>query len=107
MPSGILRDRDQVTIDEASVRRIVEAQGGVSGMVAKMEEFHNVVALMRQERPRLMEEYPDKWVVMGKDGDVVVGDSIDDALEKADALGMERGEMIVDYLETDPPMLIL
>ena len=66
MPSGILRDRDQVTIDEATVRRIVEAQGGVSGMVAKMEEFHNVVALMRQERPRLMEEYPDKWVGNGE-----------------------------------------
>ena len=43
----------------------------------------------------------------GKDGVVVVGDSIDGVLKKADARGMKRGEVVIEFLDTDPPLLIL
>ena len=94
-------------MDESIVREIVNSQGGVDALVAKMNEFHEVVDLMRKERARLMDEYPDQWVAMGKGGVVVVGNSIDGVLKKADAQGMKRGEVVIEFLETDPPLLIL
>lgn len=106
MPPETLRGHDKA-IDELTVRGIVDSQGGVEGLVEKMNGFHEVVDLMRRERARLMDEYPDQWVAMSKDGVVVAGDSIDCVLKKADARGMKRGELVIEFLDTDPPLLIL
>ena len=46
-------------------------------------------------------------VAMGKDGVVVSGNSIDGVLEKVDAQGVKRGEVMIEFLETDHPSLIL
>ena len=54
MPSETLRGHNPA-MDEATVRDIVDSQGGVEGLVAKMNDFHEVVLLMRKERARLME----------------------------------------------------
>ena len=106
MPSETLREHNML-LDETAVRDFVDSQGGVGALAAKMDEFREVVDRMRKERARLMEEYPDHWVAMGKDGVVVVGNSLENVLEKADARDMDRGRLVVEFLETDPPLMLL
>ena len=76
--------------------------------MSRMDEYHDIVVRMRNERCVLMKEYPNQWVAMGKDGVVAVGNSIDYVLSKAEALGLKGGQTVVtEYLDTDPPGLIL
>ena len=54
-----------------------------------------------------MEKYPDKWVALAMDGVVAIGDSKNDVLDEVERLGVRRRDVVVEYLETDPPVLIL
>ena len=60
-----------------------------------------------QERETLTQQYPDKWVAMGKDGVVAVGVTLDDVVAKVDAQGVRRGSVDIKFMDTDPsPMLL-
>ena len=63
--------------DEAYVRAVIEELGGVRELTVGMREYHEIVARMRAERAALTERYPDRWVAMGRDGVIAVGDSMD------------------------------
>ena len=41
------------------------------------------------------------------DGLVAVGDSMSDVLDEVENLGLRRRDVVVDHLQTDPPVLIL
>ena len=63
------------TIGEASAAEFIDSQGGVGALMSRMDEYHDIVVRMRNERCVLMKEYPNQWVAMGKDGVVAVGNS--------------------------------
>ena len=93
--------------DEKYVTEIVEGLGGAKAIVAGMREYHEIVIRMRNERASLMEEHPNRWVAMGKDGVVAIGDSIDAVIEDANAQGLRGSDRVIELLDTDPPILIL
>ncbi len=93
--------------DEKYVTEIVEGLGGAKAIVAGMQEYHEIVVRMRNERASLMEEHPNRWVAMGKDGVVAIGDSIDSVIEDANAQGLRGSDRVIELLDTDPPILIL
>ena len=76
-------------------------------MVSEMNEFREIFVRMQSERASLTEKHPDRWVVMGKEGVVTVGDSMDEVLEKAETRGLKGSDMVVEFLDTSPPVLIL
>ena len=62
---------------------------------------------MWAERDSLVERHPGKWVAMGKDGVVSVGDSIEEVLSVADAENASRPEMVIEYLVPNPATPVL
>ena len=93
--------------DEAYVLRVIEEMGGARAILDDLSEFRQLVDRMWKARPELMEKYPDKWVAVAMDGVVAIGDSKNDVLDEVESLGVRRRDVVVEYLETDPPVLIL
>ena len=91
----------------AYIEKMIEEMGGAEAIRESFREYHRINERMREERPRLMEMYPDKWVAVGKDGLVAVGDSLEGVLDEVDRLEIPRGDIVWEHLDTDPPILLL
>ena len=86
---------------------MIEEMGGVGVLQERMEQFQRTIDRMMNERESLTEKHPDKWVAMGKDGVLVIGDSSDEVIEKVENQGIRAGEVVIEFLDSDPPVLIL
>ena len=94
-------------MDKDYVKEVIEELGGAKALIDEMDEYHQIVARMRKERPNLVERHPDKWVAMGKEGVLTVGDSIDEVLKEVEGQGLHGTDVVIEFLNTDPPLLIL
>lgn len=92
-------------LDEACA--MIEDMGGVGAFIEDLAEFHDLHARMNRQRPYLVEKYPDKWVVVGMNGVLAVEDSEDKALQAAENQGVCGSDVLVEFMDTDPPALIL
>ena len=92
---------------EAYIRQIIEEAGGFQAFSRQMDDFRDCQIRLDKERAALTEKYPDKWVAVGKDGVVAVNDSQLGLLAEIDEQGLRRDAVAIDYLDTDPPLLIL
>ena len=100
-------DGTQDLRDEAYVMAVIEGMGGAQAIVDGIREFAKISSRLRSEWASLMEEYPDKWIAMGKEGVLAVGDSMDAVLEDVESQGYRGSEVAIEFLDTDPPILIL
>lgn len=98
---------DFPAVGEAYFQAAIEDMGGVQTLVRQMDEYQTIAARMREERPLLAELHPDKWVAMGKDGVLALGDSMEEVLASVEGKGMCGGDVIIEFLDSDPPLLIL
>ena len=89
------------------VKEVIEGLGGAKVLMDEMDEYHEIVARMRKERPSLVERHPDKWVAMGQKGVLAIGDSMDEVLREVESRGPHGADVVIDFLDTDPPLLIL
>ena len=105
MPNAVT-DRTNLN-DEAYVRTVIEELGGVRELAAGMREYREIVARMRSERSALTEQYPDRWIAMGRDGLLAVGDSMDEVLDEVESRGLCGGDVVIEFLDTTPPLMIL
>ena len=62
---------------------------------------------MWDERDSLIERHPNRWVSMGKDGVVSIGDSIEEVVSDTEAKGVSTADVIVELLDPEPEALIL
>ena len=86
---------------------MIEEMGGVGALHERLEQFQRAADRMFNERETLTEKHPDKWVAMGKDGPLAIGDSLDEVIEEVESQGMRAGEVMIEFLDSDPPVLIL
>ncbi len=93
--------------DEQFISNLIEELGGVATLPEGEDEFLQAVKRMWAERDSLVERHPGKWVAMGKDGVVSVGDSIEEVLSVADAENASRPEMVIEYLDPNPATPVL
>ena len=93
--------------DAVYVKMVIQELGGTQKLAAGMREYHEIVVRMRSEQAELIKKYPDRWVAMGRDGALAVGDSMKEVLEEVERQGVDRGETVVEFLDTSPPLLIL
>ena len=92
---------------EDYVMALVESMGGAQKIVDEMREYEKIADRMLSEWDSLMEKYPDKWVAMGKEGLVSVGDSMEEVIEDVESQGVPEKDVVIEFLDTDPPILIL
>ena len=92
---------------EQEIKEMMEFFGGEEG-IAKMDEaFHQVVLRWHSEEVALTKQYPYKWVAVGKDGLLEVGDSMEEVSEAVRARGIRNPHCVLRYLNPNPPPLIL
>ncbi len=94
-------------MDEEYAREVILGDGGVEVFLKEMQEFHDAVTHLWDEHDALIEKYPDKWVVMGKDGVLAVCDSRKEVLSTVDPIRARGDAYIVEFLDTDPESLVL
>ena len=93
--------------DATYVNDTIRGLGGVNALRERKDEFHLVVVRMDQERASLMDKYPNKWVAVGRDGVLAVADSMEDVFSEIESAGLSGSEFEVEYMDSDPPDLIL
>ena len=91
-------------MDKDYVKEVIEGLGGAKVLMDEMDEYHQIVARMRKARPSLVERHPDKWVAMGKEGDLAVGDSMDEVLKEVEGRGLHGTDVVIEFLDTNPPL---
>ncbi len=94
-------------MDKEYAREVILGNGGVEVFLKEMEEFHEAVTRLWDEHDTLMEKYPDKWVVMGKDGLMAVCDSRKEVFSAVDPIRARGDAYVVEFLDTDPESLVL
>ncbi len=94
-----------LTLDE--IDEIIEQLGGIEAIQEQNKAFKQVVEYFYANERSLIEEHPHKWVAVTTDRVVAVGDSIESVLEEARGKGFSNPNLFVEFLDPDPPMLIL
>ena len=94
-------------MDKDYVKEVIDGLGGTKALMDEMDEYHEIVARMRKEHSSLVERHPDKWVVMGQEGVLAVGDSMDEVLREVEGRGLHGADVVIEFLDIDPSPLIL
>ena len=81
--------------------------GGAQALRDDPNDFRKAVERLWNERDSLIELHPNKWVSMGKDGVVSIGDSIEEVVSTTAAKGVSTADVIVELLDPEPEALIL
>ena len=97
--------KESALLDEACA--LIEEMGGVGALIEDLAELHELHAHMTRQLPSLVGKYPGKWVAVGMNGVLAVGDSEEKALQAAENQGIRRSNVLVEFMDTDPPALIL
>ena len=93
--------------DPEYVMKVIEGMGGPRAIHEDLLEFRRLVDRLWGQQDELMKKYPDKWVALSMDGVVSVGDSRRALLDEVNRLGLQRRDVVIDHLQTNPPILIL
>lgn len=72
-----------------------------------LREFTESARILSSDHPRLIDEYPDKYVALARSGVVADADSHDELLAKLDRAGISRDGVIIRLIERVPRTLIL
>lgn len=86
---------------------VIEEMGGVGALLDDLTEFQDLAARMKKEYPCLIAKYPDRWVAVGGDGVRAVADSRDGVLNAIKSRGLCSDDVVIEFLDTNPPVLIV
>ena len=94
-------------MDEHYVNQIINGLGGTKALMDEMDEYHEIVARMGKEGPGLVEKYPNQWVVMGREGLLAAGNSMDEVIGEVERQELHGADVVIEFMDPDPPLLIL
>ena len=92
---------------EDELEELLAHLGGTEALRDDPNDFRKAVNRLWTERDLLTENHPERWVSIGKDGVVSIGDSIEVVVTATEAKGVNTGDVIVEYLDPNPERLIL
>ena len=101
----ITRQSDRPSADDFG--EMLAQLGGAQALRDAPNDFRKAVARLWDERDSFTEQHPNKWVSMGKDGVVSIGDSIEEVVSDTEAKGVSTADVIVELLNPEPEALIL
>ena len=76
-------------------------------IAASLRNFTESARILSRDHPRLIDEYPDRWVAVTRGAVRADGETHDEVLAKIDAAGIPRSEVIIRRIEREPRTLIL
>ena len=86
---------------------LIERLGGAEAIRQSLADFREVTDRFRRDEKGLIDQYPNKWAVVGKDGLIAAFDSLEEAGAFARANGLQNPHFVIEYLDPDPPLLVL
>ena len=86
---------------------LIERLGGAEALKQSFADFREVTDRFQRDEKVLIEQYPNKWVIVGKDGLIVAVDTLEEAGAFAKKNELETSKFMFQYLDPDPPALIL
>ena len=95
------------SLDDPEFAELAELFGGPEEMQRRLLRGHLAWQRMMQEWPALTEQYPDQWVAMDEDGIAAVAESEEALLAALAAKGLYAGDLTIEFMDTDPEVLIL
>ena len=95
------------SLSEEEKEELIERLGGAEALKKSFADAREVSTRFRQDWKVLIEQYPNKWVIVGKDGLIAAVDSPEEARDIARKNDLESSQFMIQYLDPDPPKLIL
>ena len=95
------------SLDKDYFEEMIAQLGGVQALRDDPNNFRKAVTRLWNEEDSLVEQHPHKWVSMGKDGVVAIGDSIEEVIAATEENNVSTADVIVEYLDPEPETLIL
>ena len=72
-----------------------------------MLEYRRLASRMRRELAALTEQHPGQWVAMFVDRELLFGNSMEELLAVMAEKGISDENVVIEYLDADPAILIL
>lgn len=94
-------------LDIETLLQGIEEEGGLAAVIDGMTRHQEICMRLSKEYNALLEKHPGKWVAMGESGVLLIGDSFKEVLSAAKDAGLDTSEFAVEYLDPDPPAMIL
>ncbi len=85
----------------------IKKSGTAKARHEQLREYSKIHHRLRKESAALLEKYPRKWVAMGKTGIVTLGDSQEEVLAELENRGLGNSDVAIQFLDPNPPILIL
>ena len=75
--------------------------------IDQMLEYRDLASQMRRQVVSLTEQHPDQWAAMVPGGELFVAGTMDELLRVLDEKGLRHGNVVIEFLDSDPTPLIL
>ncbi len=78
-----------------------------TGQIEHMLEYRQLASRMRQQIEGLTEQYPEQWAAMVPGEELFVAGTMDELLAVLDEKGLREGNVVIEFLDSNPTPLIL
>ena len=95
------------SLSEEENAELIERLGGAEAIRQSLADFKEVMDRFRLDEKVLIEQYPTKWAIVGKDGLIAALDTLEEAGAFARDKGLRNPHFVIEYLDPDPPLLVL
>ena len=75
--------------------------------IEDMLEYRRLASQMRRQVASLTEQHPDRWAAMVPTGELFFAGTMDELLAILDEKGLRDGNVVVEFLGSNPAPLIL
>lgn len=102
-----LQEMSEGTLIKALAERMARTEEDRARERAVSEEYKARWRHLEDKTAELTEKYPDRWVSLTGDWELLVADSLDEIMAKLDAKNARRPQPITKLLRTQEPRWIL
>ncbi len=95
------------TVGQADRSETAPKVANVEAKIEMMLEYRELASQMRRQVVSLTERYPDQWAAMVPGGELFVSEAMDELLAVLDQKGLRDGNVVIEFLDSDPTPLIL
>ena len=79
----------------------------VEAKIEMMLEYRQLASQMRRQVASLTEQYPDQWAALASGGGLFIAGTMDELLAVLDEKGLRDGNVVIEFLDSNPAPLIL
>ena len=89
------------------IDQVLKEVGGVEQIRERIRSYEEVCLKLKDMEGSLTKQHPHRWVALGTDDSLLIGDSLEAVCQAARDRGLESHQFAVEYLDPNPPILIV